>query len=55
MAALEALSPHPHPWSSLLARDDLRWVDGILHIVHDDLTPEMARIADIGLSSTRSR
>ena len=49
MAPLEALSPHPHPWTGLLARDDLRWVDGVLHIVHDDLTPEMARIADIGL------
>lgn len=48
-AALEALSPHPHPWSGLLARDDVRWVDGVLHIVHDDLTPEMARVADIGL------
>jgi hypothetical protein len=24
-------------------------VDGILHVVHDDLTPEMACIADIGL------
>lgn len=49
VAPLEALSPHPHPWSGLLARHDLRWVDGILHVVHDDLTPEMARIADIGL------
>ncbi|QOC25069.1 stealth conserved region 3 domain-containing protein [Microbacterium hominis] len=49
MTPLEALSPHPHPWSGLLARDDLRWVDGVLHLVHDDLTPEMARTADIGL------
>lgn len=49
MTPLQALSPHPHPWSGLLARDDLRWVDGVLHLVHDDITPEMARVADIGL------
>jgi len=47
MNALKALPPVAHGWSALLARDDTRWVDGVLHLVHDDLTPEQAHIADL--------
>lgn len=49
MTPLKALPAHPHPWSALLTRDDLRWVDGVLHIIHDDLTPEQAHVADLVL------
>ncbi|MCT9001285.1 stealth family protein [Microbacterium memoriense] len=47
MPPLKALPAHPHPWSALLTRDDLRWVDGVLHIIHDDVTPEAAHTADL--------
>lgn len=49
MTPLKALPAHPHPWSALLTRDDVRWVDGVLHIIHDDLTPEQAHVADLVL------
>ncbi len=49
MTTLKALPSQPHPWSALLTRPDLRWVSGILHLVHDDLTPEQAHVADIVL------
>lgn len=49
MTRLTALPARPHPWTELLARDDVRWVDGILHLVHDDLTPEQAHTADLML------
>lgn len=47
MTTLKALPSHPHPWSRVLDRSDVRWVDGILHLVHDDLTPEQAHTADL--------
>ncbi len=49
MTRLNALPTQPHPWSTLLARGDVRWVDGMLHLVHDDLTPEQAHTADLML------
>lgn len=49
MTRLTALAAHPHPWTTLLSRDDVRWVDGVLHLVHDDLTPQQAHTADLVL------
>ncbi|MFT4052081.1 stealth family protein [Microbacterium sp.] len=49
MTKLTALPPHRHPWETLAAREDLRWVDGMLHLVHDDQTPDAARTADLTL------
>lgn len=49
MTPLKALPAHPHPWSALLTRDDVRWVDGVLHLIHDDLTPEQAQVDDLTL------
>ncbi|HYP72612.1 MAG TPA: stealth conserved region 3 domain-containing protein, partial [Microbacterium sp.] len=47
MSVLKALPPVDHHWSALLARNDARWVDGMLHLVHDDLTPEQAHVSDL--------
>lgn len=49
MTKLSALPAQPHPWTTLLARGDVDWVDGILHLVHDDLTPAQAHDADLVL------
>lgn len=45
---LSALPRAAHPWGDLAAgRDDLVSVDGVLHAVHDDLTPALAHEADL--------
>lgn len=47
---LPALSVVPNPqesWSSLLQRDDIALEAGQLHLLHDTVTPEEARIADL--------
>ncbi|MFB8145239.1 stealth family protein [Microbacterium sp. NPDC056003] len=44
------LSVVPTPqdtWSTLLGRTDIALHDGILHVVHDDVTPVEARTADL--------
>ncbi|GAA1967356.1 stealth conserved region 3 domain-containing protein [Microbacterium deminutum] len=46
MANLSAL-PQQHTWSGLVDRDDVVWDRGMLHLVHDDVTPEQARIDDL--------
>jgi len=47
LASLSALPPQQHPWSGLIERDDVVLDDGILHLVHDAVTPEEARVADL--------
>lgn len=50
MTTIPALSALPAPspsWSSLLSRPDTTLVDGVVHLVHDDLAPHEARIADL--------
>lgn len=49
MTVLKALPAQPHPWSALMARSDVRWISGVLHLVRDDLTPEQAHVADLVL------
>lgn len=49
MTPLKALPAHAHPQAAFPTREDLRWVEGVLHIVHDDLTPEQAHVADVVL------
>lgn len=47
---MPALSVVPNPqdsWSSLLERSDVALVGGQLHLVHETMTPEQARIADL--------
>src|SRR5688572_20678360 len=47
---LTALSVVPTPqddWSALLDRPDIAIEGGLLHVVHDTVTPEEARTADI--------
>jgi len=44
---LSALPATPPPWTQVLDRDDVRLHGGILHLVHDDVTPEAARTADL--------
>ena len=47
MTALSALPPQRHTWTRLLDRPDVVVDRGILHIVHDDITPLGARTADL--------
>jgi hypothetical protein len=47
MVSLSALPTDPHPWSSLLSREDVVLEHGVLHVRHDDLSPEDARLADL--------
>ena len=47
MTALSALPPQRHAWTRLLERPDVVVDRGILHIVHDDITPLGARTADL--------
>ncbi|MBZ4485786.1 stealth family protein [Microbacterium sp. cx-55] len=47
MVSLSALPTDPHPWSSLLSREDVVLDHGVLHVRHEDLSPEEARIADL--------
>ena len=47
MTTLQALPPHPHPWTSLLARPDIVLDDGVFRLRHDDTTPAAALEADL--------
>ncbi|MFB7886048.1 stealth conserved region 3 domain-containing protein [Microbacterium sp. NPDC056057] len=47
MAALSALPQPAHTWTGLLERADIAVDRGILHIVHDDITPVEAQTADV--------
>lgn len=47
MTTLSALPPAPGTWTGLLLRDDVVVDRGILHLVHDDVTPLEAREADL--------
>lgn len=49
MTPVSALTPEPNVFSAMLARDDVALHAGILHLRHDDLSPEQARIADLHL------
>ncbi|HWI32354.1 MAG TPA: stealth conserved region 3 domain-containing protein [Microbacterium sp.] len=48
MTQLSALPPTTHPWTTLVARDDVVLDDGLLRLVHDDVTPDGALEADLG-------
>jgi hypothetical protein len=47
MTALSALPQRQHPGTALLDRDDVVLDRGILHVVHDTLSPLEARTADL--------
>jgi len=47
MASPPALPQPAHAWTGLLERPDIAVDRGILHIVHDDVTPVRARTADL--------
>lgn len=47
MTTLTPIPARPHPWSELLGRSDVRLEQGVLHLVHDSLSPEQARIEDL--------
>lgn len=50
LSALSALTALPQPagtWTTLLERADIAVERGILHVVHDDVTPVEARTADL--------
>jgi len=47
MTALQALPPHPHPWSTLLMRGDVVFDDGVFRLRHVDTTPGQALEADL--------
>lgn len=49
MTRLSALPATPPSWHQVIGRDDVRLHRGVLHLVHDDLTPEDARSADFGM------
>ncbi len=47
MTTLTALPRDPQPWDALLAREDVALAHGMLHLVHDDLSPSAAHDADL--------
>ncbi|AZC14374.1 stealth conserved region 3 domain-containing protein [Microbacterium sp. ABRD28] len=47
MARVAPLPSMSDPWTNLLARDDVRLVDGMLHTVHDTLPVNEAAVADL--------
>ncbi|MGL3151258.1 stealth conserved region 3 domain-containing protein [Microbacterium sp. A82] len=47
MPALALAPEQPYPRSGLLDRDDVIIDGGVLHIVHDSVTPQQARIDDL--------
>jgi UDP-glucose 4-epimerase len=49
MPALSVVPPQPDPWSDLLDRGDVVLDRGVLHLVHDTVTPQQARIDDLTL------
>src|SRR5690606_18626078 len=51
MARLSALPAQPDRWAALLERDDIVLHRGMLHLAHDDVTPDQARTADLLLTA----
>ena len=49
MPSLSVVPPQPDPWSDLLERRDVVLDGGVLHVVHDTITPQQARIDDLVL------
>lgn len=47
MPQLSVVPAAPDTWSSLLDRHDIVLEDGMLHLLHDTVTPEDARVADL--------
>lgn len=47
MTVVSSLPLDRHPWSSLLQRDDVVVDRGLLHLVHDRLTPDQAHAEDL--------
>ncbi|MDY0911019.1 stealth family protein [Microbacterium sp. CFBP9034] len=47
MPALSVMPTPQDPWTTLLERPDVALKGGLLHIVHDTVTPEEARTADL--------
>ncbi len=47
LRAPRALPAHKPSWADLLERPDTTLVDGVIHLVHDTVTPAEARIADL--------
>ena len=47
ISKLTALPRQQNSWSGLVERGDIVLDGGILHLVHDTVTPEEARIADL--------
>ncbi|WJL96037.1 stealth family protein [Microbacterium sp. ET2] len=47
MARVAPLPSMSDPWTNLLARDDVRLVDGMLHAVHDTLPVSEATVVDL--------
>lgn len=47
MARLTALPSEGGSWTALLEREDIVLIAGMLHLRHDDITPEQARTADL--------
>jgi len=47
MPTLTTISGQSHAWSRLLDRDDIVLDAGVLHIVHDTVPPQQARLSDL--------
>ncbi|MAP64481.1 MAG: sugar phosphotransferase [Microbacterium sp.] len=47
MNVVSSLPLERHPWSALLRRDDVVVDRGLLHLLHDSLTPDQARTSDL--------
>ena len=47
MARVAPLPSMSDPWTNLLARDDVRLVDGMLHTVHETLPVGEAAVVDL--------
>ncbi len=49
MPTLSVVPPQPDPWSDLLERGDVVLDRGVLHLVHDTVTPRQAQLDDLQL------
>lgn len=47
MTKLASIRSTIHPWTALMSREDVDLWDGLLHLVHDDVTPDAAVKADL--------
>lgn len=47
MPALSAITAHPGSWSGLLSRADITPENGMLHLIHDTVTPHQAHVDDL--------